>query len=53
MQGLSVFENLTPSFPRKREPRTSLQHETLDSGESRNDEISAIWENRKTLTPDA
>ena len=48
-QGISVFENLTPSFPRKREPRTSLQHETLDSGFRRNDEISAIWENRKTL----
>ena len=50
-QGLSVFKNLLPSFPRKREPRAALQHETLDSGFRRNDEILAIEENRKTLEP--
>ena len=36
-QGLSVFKNIIPSFPRKREPRMSLRHEALDSGFRRSD----------------
>ena len=60
-QGSFSFRKSHPVVPAKerhpvldtgREPRTSLQHETLDSGLRRNDEILEIWENRKTLTAD-